>query len=333
MSHDEKQSNFRNALIIESPDGIPFHPTQGNKWKFNRAVQRSTGLYSKLQKQLMTILIDSTNEGYGDDRSKWGYAYPSYLTLATECGCTPEAAKKNILKLEEKGVLSVLRAAGQRASGKKGRGGGGGRNKHNRYFLRGWNEIGRVRNGEQETVVVDHCMEKTVNAKRETVNGEYGNGNRRSANGEPGSPDSPLLTPYTHLKDTHTHFAPLSGAGSLCDEADGDHISTSDCLSPRQQFALLKHQYKIMVGHPPSEDPVFDGDEGDQVEVDGNWVAFREALGRVGFELMAVNISLAPWETNGDRRPTPHSFADCVSGKVWMPERGYSEPCDLDMPF
>ncbi|MHC2583018.1 helix-turn-helix domain-containing protein [Bradyrhizobium diazoefficiens] len=333
MSYDEKKSNFKPATIIESPDGILFQATQGNKWKFNRAVQRdSTGTYSKLQKQLMTILIDSTNEGYGDDRSKWGYAYPSYVTLAAECGCTAKAAKENIQKLEEKGAVTVLRAAGERASGKKGRGGGGGRNKPNRYFLHGWNEFGCVENGNPQTVTANHRMEKTVTAKRGNGNGHAGNGNSRAGNGARWLPDSSSLpTSSTHLKNTHMHFASLSGAGSFVDEADGRSISTSDCMSARQQFHFLKHLYERKFGRPVSESTVLEGDEDeDQVPVDGNWKAFREASGQVHFTLAMMNIEQAG---------PGHSFADCVSGKAWTPEHddpednGDNIDCEDDPPF
>src|SRR6266436_2155272 len=103
MSENTRKNkhNDSTASIITSPDGVRIQITAGNKWKFNRAVQRDvTGRYSKLQKDIMAILIDSTNEGHGEDRLKWGYAYPSFERLAAECGCTPEAVKKNIPKLE-----------------------------------------------------------------------------------------------------------------------------------------------------------------------------------------------------------------------------------------
>ncbi|MET4324450.1 hypothetical protein ABIB80_000255 [Bradyrhizobium sp. i1.15.2] len=320
MSYDEKKSNFKPALIIESPDGVPFRVTQGNKAKFNRAVQRSAQrlpgsnvpLYSKLQKQLMTILIDSTNEGFGDDRSKWGYAYLSFRKLAAECACSEKAAKENVQKLEKKGVLTVLRDAGQRASGKKGCGGGGGRNKTNRYFLRGWSEFGRVENGNLETVTADHRMEKTVTATLGNGNGDARKGNGDAGNGERRLPDSSsLLTSPPHLKNTHVQFASLIGAGAFVDEADGHSISTSACMSARQQFHFLKNLYEGKFGRPVAENPVLEGDEDeDRVLVDGNWKAFQEASGQVDFTLAVMNI---------DQAGPDHSFADCVSGKVWTP--------------
>lgn len=324
MSYDDKKSKFKPVATIESPDGVLFRVTQGNKAKFNRAVQRHAEylpasnvlLYSKLQKQLMTILIDSTNEGFGDDRSKWGYAYLSFKKLAAECACSEKAAKENVQKLEEKGVLTVLRDAGLRASGKKGCGGGGGRNKTNRYFLHGWNEFGRVENSNLETVSADHRMEKTVTATPGKGNGGAGKGNRHAGNGERRLPDSTsLLTSSTHLKNTHVQFASLFGGGSLVDEADGYSISTSDCMSARQQFHFLKHLYERKFGRSVAENPVLEGDEDeDQVLVDGNWKAFREASGRVHFTLAMMNIEQAGPD---------HSFADCVSGKVWAPSEDF----------
>ncbi len=113
----KKSNDNRPVQVITSPEGVKIQITAGNKWKFTRAVHRAgKKQYSELQKQIMTILIDLTNEGYGPDLSKWGWAYPSFVKLAAECGCTPEAAKSNIKKLEAKGVLTVKRSAGKRAS-------------------------------------------------------------------------------------------------------------------------------------------------------------------------------------------------------------------------
>lgn len=257
MTHKSRENNRsgnNTDSVITSPDGVRIQITAGNKWKFNRAVQRDvTGLYSRLQKDIMTILIDSTNEGFGGDRSRWGYAYPGYERLAAECGCTRRAVIENIAKLEQKKVLTVKRSAGQRASGRKDQGGGGGRNKSNMYFLHGWNEFGRLENSERETVNRDHCSEETVNGAQETVNAKHETVNGTHVNSEPGSPDSssyPASEPI--LKDTHTGCradSPLTGDEPMETAVPANHRS----MSQRERFEFLKGVWGSF-GERPGED-------------------------------------------------------------------------------
>lgn len=151
MSQNPESDKHRNkaAKVIISPSGKELLITSGNRWKFRNAVQSDrTGRYSRVQKDIVLALIDLTNEGFGEDPSKWGYAYPSFPLLAKKAGCCERAAKENVGKLEDKGVLTVRRSAGKRASGKSGEGGGGGRDNENMYFLRDWEVFGRVGNGE-----------------------------------------------------------------------------------------------------------------------------------------------------------------------------------------
>ncbi|MDA9542286.1 hypothetical protein ACM41_39960 [Bradyrhizobium sp. CCBAU 21362] len=242
MKHSAKKINS-DAPILRSPDGVEFRVTAGSKWKFTRAVQRDPR-YSKLQKQLLTVLIDMTNEGRHDDESRWGYAYPGYEKLAAECGCTRRAAIENVAKLEEKGALKAHRSAGRRASGKKGHGGGGGRDNGNLYFLCDWTEFGRTENSERETVHAMHCFEETVNGKRETVNGKRETVNGAQGNGEPASPDSsfyPSEKPVS--KNTQEHDpAPADREAGCLDERPMETLipTNHQAMSQRERFEFLK---------------------------------------------------------------------------------------------
>ncbi|WP_038378648.1 helix-turn-helix domain-containing protein [Bradyrhizobium elkanii] len=253
-SRENNRSDYNTDPVVISPDGVHIQITAGNKWKFNRAVQRDvTGLYSRLQKDIMTILIDSTNEGFGSDRSRWGYAYPGFERLAAECGCTRRAVIENIAKLEQKKVLTVKRSAGKRASGKRDQGGGGGRNKSNMYFLRGWNEFGRVENGDRQTVNSNHCFVETVNGARETVNAKHETVNRAHVNSEPGSPDSSSYSASEPIfTDTHTGRrvdCPLTGDDPMETALPANHRS----MSQRERFEFLKSVWGSF-GERPGED-------------------------------------------------------------------------------
>lgn len=222
---------------------MEFRVTAGSKWKFTRAVQRDPR-YSKLQKQLLTVLIDMTNEGRHDDESRWGYAYPGYDKLAAECGCTRRAAIENVAKLEEKGALKAHRSAGQRASGRKGHGGGGGRDNANLYFLCDWTEFGRVENSERATVHAMHCFEETVNGERETVNGKRATVNGARGNGEPASPDSslhPSEKPVSNNTQEHDR-AHADGDAGCFEEGPMETRIPADhqTLTARERFEFLK---------------------------------------------------------------------------------------------
>jgi hypothetical protein len=307
MKHSTKKINSE-APILRSPDGVEFRVTAGNKWKFNRAVQRDgTGRYSKLQKQIMTILIDSTNEGFGDDRSKWGHSYLGYESLAAECGCTVRAAIENIAKLEEKNVLTVKRSAGQRASGKKGHGGGGGRNKSNLYFLQGWNEFGRVENSEQETVHGDHRSGKTVNAKQQTVNAKRETVSGTHGNSERGSPDSSYsLSLPTQLINT-PHLAPASGEREPARLDDPEEIGLPEnhrSMSLLERFEFLRSAYES------SEQSRHDDEE-------AAWANFREIerLNRASFGGLLMGIDEARQFERIDGKLKP--FSDHLAGWLW----------------
>ncbi|MET4090585.1 hypothetical protein [Bradyrhizobium sp. S3.5.5] len=332
MSHDEGRSNFKPTPIIK-PYGVQLQITAGNKLKFITAVQNAPKKeLSDLQKRLYIRMIDMTNEGYRGDSEKYGHSYPNFPTLAKECACTVSAAKNNIAALETGVMKGRNRADGTREADKiiperwrikvkrQGERGKGGAGHFNMYWLPLWNEFGAVdggKKGPRETVHEDdrsetvhektvHRDSQTVREDSETVHGAHENGPR-------GGPDSPqILTSFTHLNNADSHFASLSDAGSFVDEADKHSISTSDCMSARQQFHFLKHVYERKFGRPVADNPVIEDDEDeDQVMVDGNWKAFLEASDRNHFTLALMNIKQAGPD---------HSFADCVSGKASMSE-------------
>ncbi|MBR0789892.1 helix-turn-helix domain-containing protein [Bradyrhizobium manausense] len=260
MKQSAKKINS-DAPILRSPGGVKFRVTAGSKWKFTRAVQRDPR-YSKLQKQLLTVLIDMTNEGRNDDESRWGYAYPGYDKLATECGCTRRAVIENITKLEEKAALKVHRSAGQRASGRKGHGGGGGRDNANLYFLCDWTEFGDTENGERETVHAMHCFEETVNGKRETVNGKRETVNGAHGNGEPASPDSSLYPSEKPVsKNTQEHDpAHADRWAGRFDQVPMETPIPADPhgMSQRERFEFLKRVWESSGRRESGEAPAWE---------------------------------------------------------------------------
>jgi hypothetical protein len=267
-SKKSKRNNSEPTPIIESPDGVRIQVTQGNKLKFITAVQSAPKAeLSDLQKRLYFHMIDKTNEGFGNDTEKYGYAYPNFQTLAKACACSERAAKENIAALEtgimnghklrdgSKGADKIIpdrwRIKVKRES-ERSKGGAG---NVNRYWLPLWNEFGAV-----DGKGASHSPSKLVS---------------------------------------------IVGAGSFIDEANGESISTFDCMSKRQQFAFVSQFYQRKLNRPVASD---------------DWEAFREASDRASLELMIVNI--------GEAGPG-HSFSDCVSAKIYNPPNEY-DPAEWD---
>jgi hypothetical protein len=73
MSDDETKGNSKQTPIIESPDGIRIQISNRNKMKFRNAVHADTQL-AEMMKSILYFLIDKTNEGFGDDPQKFGFA-------------------------------------------------------------------------------------------------------------------------------------------------------------------------------------------------------------------------------------------------------------------
>ncbi|MHC2380306.1 hypothetical protein [Bradyrhizobium liaoningense] len=319
MSHDKNDGNLGPTPIITSPTGRRLKITQGAKLAFAAAVQEAPQYeLSGFQKRLYIRLIDRTNEGRKASPKKHGFAFPSAVTLARELGCSLSAVKENLTALETGVMAGRKRKDGTKAADKiiperwqikvkrkveRGKGGAG---NSNLYWLPLWDKFAAV------DVDCETVRDETVRGASETVRGETETVRGASRNGPRRGPDSPHApTSPTHLNKAHRHFASLIEAGSFVDEADGHSIATSDCMSARQQFHILKNFYEHKFGRPVAENPVLEGDEDeDQVLVDGNWKAFQEASGHVDFTLAVMNI---------DQAGPDHSFAECVSGKVWTP--------------
>ncbi|UPK32142.1 hypothetical protein IVB18_28030 [Bradyrhizobium sp. 186] len=205
MTQQYKKSN---APIILSPDGIRIQISNSNKMKFRNTVNADTGL-AEMMKSIIYCLIDKTNEGYGDEPQKFGWAYPLPKTIAEHCGCTERAVWDNLTALEDgvtkNGVTIPERWRLRVNRHGKARNSGGGRSKANWYFLNAWREFGAVdkSGGDAKQIL--------LSGKPQHISGEY-------------------------------------GAFSFLDEADGDSIATADGMSRRQQFVALANLYHEMGG-------------------------------------------------------------------------------------
>lgn len=146
MLHDESKDNSK-PTPIESPDGIRIQISTGNKMKFRNAIHADREL-PELMKSILYFLVDKTNEGYGDDPQRFGWAYPLPSTIAKNCGCSERAVWDNLVALEdgvtksgviipERWRIRVNRHGQQKRKG-------GGRNKRSWYFLNAWHEFGAV---------------------------------------------------------------------------------------------------------------------------------------------------------------------------------------------
>lgn len=234
--------------IIQSPEGVKIQVTVANKLRFQKAVRADRELPSLMSK-IYCYLVDKTNEGYGDDETKFGWAYPAPKTIAEACGCDVRSVWNNLRWLEDgktsKGTVVPERwRINVKRHGEKGR--AGGRNKNNRYFLPAWHEFGAV-----------DCPKESGNlgsVRLAKIDSEY-------------------------------------GSFSFVDEADGQSIRTSDCMSRRQQFVWLSKLYSDLHSRPADKaawevfndsDISFDiacGNIAGSIE-DGQSPAFAECLQR-----------------------------------------------------
>ncbi|MGY4333555.1 hypothetical protein ACVWWG_007972 [Bradyrhizobium sp. LB7.2] len=204
MSQNQQKSN---APIIQSPDGIQIQISNSNKMKFRNAVHTDTEL-AEMMKSIIYCLIDKTNEGYGDEPQKFGWAYPLPKTIAEHCGCTERAVRTNLTALEDgvtkNGVTIPERWRMRVNRHGQARGKGGGRNKADWYFLDAWHEFGAV-----DKPGVD-AKQILLTGKLQHMSGEY-------------------------------------GSFSFFDEADGDSIATTDGMSRKQQYVALACTTKCAV--------------------------------------------------------------------------------------
>lgn len=146
MLNDDSKDNSK-PTPIESPDGIRIQVSTANKMKFRNAVHADREL-PELMKSILYFLIDKTNEGYGEDPRRFGWAYPLAETIAEHCGCSERAVWDNLGALED-GVTKSGVTIPQRWRVRVNRHGqkkrkGGGRNKRSWYFLDAWHEFGAV---------------------------------------------------------------------------------------------------------------------------------------------------------------------------------------------
>lgn len=195
---------------ITSRDGVKIQITAGRKWKFNRHVLRSNR--TLLQKSIMAVLIDMTNEGAGNNEFRFGLAYPSLVTLADEVGATYRGTVKALDQLVELGDVRKISEKVKR----------GGKDDLNHYWLPGWNLFGSV--AENSELSSPLRAVATVNSVPSTVNCVPATVNPVPNNSELSSPDSTHLLsstpPSSNTGNTSTTFGRTASGGCPADPSD-----------------------------------------------------------------------------------------------------------------
>ncbi|GEC14655.1 hypothetical protein [Nitrobacter winogradskyi] len=206
--------------VITSPDGVQIQITAGRKWKFCRHYMRSDR--TPLQKNIMIVLIDMTNEGTGENAARFGLAYPSIETLAKETGSSKSGVKKGLDGLKALGDLKLM---GEKKSQ-------GGRDKVNEYWLPGWNEFGLISDidgnrshsdtfSERET---GHSETETGHSRTKTGHSETETGHSEDINRSHSGPDSSSESPQRSTssesphRNTSSHSKSASGGGPVDDD-------------------------------------------------------------------------------------------------------------------
>lgn len=174
--------------VFESPDGIRIQINRGgNKMQFIRDLCRNKKI-TPVQFRMLVPLVDTSNEGTDDDRSRWGKSWLSLPALAVESGCSKKAIQENMPKLEAAGIVKVTRDLDEDGRSK------GGRSNVNEYWLTGWNRFGAV-SGEDEKGEPGSLFEKGKGERGSKKEGArlHKTGRAAPINGERGAPDSTYL--------------------------------------------------------------------------------------------------------------------------------------------
>lgn len=193
MPQNTKKSKSE-VPIITSPDDVKIQITAGRKLKFIRHVMQNTKR-TALQKNVLAILIDRTNEGFGDDTSKHGLAFPSLLTLTDDVGASYSGVRKILDQLIE---LGDIRKIGEKEKR-------GGKDDVNHYWLSGWNEFGAVAANRPLSSLLENETGHSVTANRPL-------GSNQQATQEP--VNRPLSGPdSTHILNSETHLIDSNACG------------------------------------------------------------------------------------------------------------------------
>lgn len=205
MSRKTERSKLRSNPEFESPDGVRIQINRGgNKMQFIRDLCRNKKI-TAIQFRMLVPLVDASNEGTDDDRSRWGKSWLSLENLAKESGCSKRAVEKNLPKLEKAGIVVVARDLDDEGRST------GGKSHVNEYWLPGWNKFGAVSQGdvnsEQRSPFEDGNSERGTEKQR-TADQQTANAGR--ANSERRSPDSPH-SPNPETQPNPTQSAPASG--------------------------------------------------------------------------------------------------------------------------
>ncbi|WP_441281149.1 hypothetical protein [Tardiphaga sp. 862_B3_N1_1] len=209
--------------------------------KFIRHMMRSTDL-TFLQKVIVTVLIDLTNEGFGDDERKFGLAYPTLENLMVETGSSNGGLNK---ALDQLAAMDVIRIGAEKAPGAKKR--PGGRNVCNRYWLPGWNIFGAVaaceKNsphiGEFGNDIAPAVDAETLPSERKTVHSERETLHAVGKNSPESGHDSTSLPGLEHNSFTPRQ---LNGDNGKANARDNDKHARSDS----QRAAARDHSVESM---------------------------------------------------------------------------------------
>lgn len=147
MTDDKNKGRFKTTPIIESPNGIRLQITTSNKMRLRNAINADAKL-PEMMKSILGCLVDLTNEGYGNDPRKFGWAYPLPKTIAERCGCSERTVWSNLTALEsgktKDGVVVPERWRVRVNRHGQTKGEGGGRSRNRWYFVEAWHEFAAI---------------------------------------------------------------------------------------------------------------------------------------------------------------------------------------------
>ncbi|MBC9877730.1 helix-turn-helix domain-containing protein [Bradyrhizobium sp. INPA01-394B] len=98
MSRKSEKSKRDDAPILTTLQGEKYQITAGRKLQEMRSYCRDPEI-TDAQFRGLFVVIDRLNDGRVGEESRWGSAYPSYETLATDIGKDERAAKRIIKEL------------------------------------------------------------------------------------------------------------------------------------------------------------------------------------------------------------------------------------------
>jgi len=256
---------------FESPDGVRIQINRGgNKMQFVRDLCRNKKI-TPIQFRILVPLVDTSNEGTDNDRSRWGKSWLSLENLAKESGCSKRAVEKNLPKLEAAGIVKIWRDLD--GNGRPT----GGKSNVNEYWLYGWNTFGAVldeENSEQRSPFENGNSERGTEKQRTA---DRGTANAGPENSEQHSPDS-TYPPHSETPPTTPSAPASSDRGPAADD----------------QSHVVSGAAKIRLAAGNDNQPTKDDDTAQyRKAAEDIWKMFRKAPPSVHDEFVRLFVELA----------------------------------------